>query len=661
MKNADRSVSLILASFATLKSLSDEKIYQNPYQILKEFIRYIIISDSLYGFTANEMKNRLMEHFGFDIPEVVIKTSIKSMDNVSLSSGVYSVEKENITIDYVFEEKKREAVEYEMYIMDLLIKYISGETGNNVVNKRQLAQDLLFFVTDDYIQISDRNLDLIGKFLLKHEHDKKLQDGLRKIREGSILYIGLASNIYETGSIKKVLVLYMGTEILFSLCGYNGEIFLQFAKDFYKQIKKANLGDKKKIELRYFAVIKKEIEDFFNIASDIVEGKKMLSPDKPAMKIITDGCRSVADVMIKKSDFYYKLQQYGIKEDSQDNYYEKQFFSTNLESNEYTEEEKDNKKKEIALKLISHINKLRKGQSFSSDLEAEHLIITNSKIILSISKEQVDKMKEEKQLEYVCNFAVSLDKITNLLWYKLGNGFSKTSFPSSVNMALKARVVLSSSIAKNIEREFSNSSKQYREGNLTKEQLLCRILVLREKNYLPEDLTGEEIDDVMDFSFDCLNRFEEQVKKTQAELREKNEFIENLQTYNKKKVEEKETTIYSQQKLIKEKTDENIKLKIELEEFKRKEIESEEKKELISNRWKFALNCILKIFVLVVLTWIIVICQNKFELNIPIYVYTIIDIFGLILVFLRDIKQTREKYPITMSALKQRQEKKLQP
>ena len=219
-------------------------------------------------------------------------------------------------------------------------------------------------------------------------------------------------------------------------------------------------------------------------------------------------------------------------------------------------------------------------------------------------------MKEEKQLEYVCNFAVSLDKITNLLWYKLGNGFSKTSFPSSVNMALKARVVLSSSIAKNIEREFSNSSKQYREGNLTKEQLLCRILVLREKNYLPEDLNGEEIDDVMDFSFDCLNRFEEQVKKTQAELREKNEFIENLQTYNKKKVEEKETTIYSQQKLIKEKTDENIKLKIELEEFKRKEIESEEKKELISNRWKFALNCILKIFVLVVLTWIIVICQN---------------------------------------------------
>ena len=31
----------VLASFATLKSLSDEKKYQNPYQILREFIQYL--------------------------------------------------------------------------------------------------------------------------------------------------------------------------------------------------------------------------------------------------------------------------------------------------------------------------------------------------------------------------------------------------------------------------------------------------------------------------------------------------------------------------------------------------------------------------------------------------------------------------------------------
>lgn len=44
-----------MAAFATLKSLSDEKKYVSPYQILGEFIGYIIRADSLsntYGYTT---------------------------------------------------------------------------------------------------------------------------------------------------------------------------------------------------------------------------------------------------------------------------------------------------------------------------------------------------------------------------------------------------------------------------------------------------------------------------------------------------------------------------------------------------------------------------------------------------------------------------------
>lgn len=49
-----------MASFATLKSLSDAKKYQSPYQILREFIRYIILADSLYSFSAVD-NERLFE------------------------------------------------------------------------------------------------------------------------------------------------------------------------------------------------------------------------------------------------------------------------------------------------------------------------------------------------------------------------------------------------------------------------------------------------------------------------------------------------------------------------------------------------------------------------------------------------------------------------
>ena len=94
------------------------------------------------------------------------------------------------------------------------------------------------------------------------------------------------------------------------------------------------------------------------------------------------------------------------------------------------------------------------GNRYNSDIDSEHMIVTNTKTILMISKEQVDEIKAKENLDNLCAFAISLDRITSLLWYKLGNGFSKKTFPSSVSAILKARTVLSSSIAKNAEKAF---------------------------------------------------------------------------------------------------------------------------------------------------------------------------------------------------------------
>ena len=82
----------ILASFATLKSLNDSKKYINSYQILAEFIKYIIDGQKLYVFTAIEMKNRLKSVFGFDIPEAVVKTASKSLPFVTRENGTYIVD-----------------------------------------------------------------------------------------------------------------------------------------------------------------------------------------------------------------------------------------------------------------------------------------------------------------------------------------------------------------------------------------------------------------------------------------------------------------------------------------------------------------------------------------------------------------------------------------
>lgn len=648
------STSSKLASFATLKSLSEAKKYKSPYQILSEFIRYIIIVDSMHCFYAIEMKNRLNEHFCFSIPEAVVKKTLKNMDGISYNGETYNVLMAELGATSLFEEKKKEADDYELYVIRLLSEYISTKLGNNV-DEKILTKELVYFLTDDLSHCSPQYSDLIGEFVLKNEQDGCLQNGLNRIREGSILYMGLSHNICEIGSIKKPLALYLGTEILFSLVGYNGSIYKQFAEDFYEQVRVANSGKEKRIKLFYFSETKKEIDEFFGTASELVEGKRKSFLDKPAMKAITDGKKSEADIEIEKSDFYYKLQYgYGIIEDRHDNYYGEVYFSTNLENFEYDDEAEKNKKKEISLKIISHINKLRNGNRYTNDIDAEHLIITNTKITLYISKEQTDIIKESENMESVCNFAVSLDRITCLLWYKLGNGFAKMSYPSNVEAIKKARVVLSSSIAKNAERVYSEAKQQCEAGVITEDQVAARIISLRNKANLPENLKGDNIDEIMDFSPEYLNRYEEQFQSTKKSLKEKEKVIEELKSETnrmlskeaeaKRVLSEKDETIALQNNTISEKDNENAMLRGKIAEYERKEAESVRKKEKWTNISKFVWSIVWKLVAVGCVSAIALLLENKCDSKLPIYFSSIVSAGGLIYTIWSAVKRDADKY-----------------
>lgn len=635
----------VLASYATLKSLADEKKYQSPYQILREFIRYTITSDSIFSFTAVEMKNYLNKNFGFSIPEAVIKTSIKSMDEVSLDHGIYTVFSSKMENDSLFEAKKKEADNSEIYIIKLLSEYIESRTGDAIVDEEKIINDLAHFLTEDQSLYSSNYTDLIGEFVLKNEHNENIQRKLDNIREGSILYMGLSHNISELGSIKKPLTLYLGTEILFSLVGYNGEIYRQFANDFFEQVCLANSGSSKKITLYYFSETKKEIEEFFGTACEIVERNKRCLLDKAAMQSIINGCDTSADVEVKKSDFYHNLKYcYGITEDPHDSYYDEFYFSTNLESFEYDDESDKNKKKETALKLISHINKLRNGKLYYSDIDSEYLIVTNTKVTLMISKEQVDNIKANEKLESLCAFAVSLDRITSLLWYKLGNGFSKKTFPTSVSAILKARAVLSSSVVKNAEKAFFDVKQQFETGKLTEEQVAARIITLRNKPTLPEDLEGDDIDEIMDFSPEYLSRYEAQVKKTQSLLEEKEELIESLKADTAQKISEKDATIASQEETIRGKSDENDELRSKLDEYQRREKAIISKKKHRKNVIKFIWSIFCKLMVVVLLAVAFAFVEIKLECKILSIVIAAADIIAFIGLGIKVFKNDCKKY-----------------
>ena len=634
----------ILASFATLKSLTDAKKYQNPYQILKEFINYIIVSDLLFSFSAIEMKNRLNSHFCFSIPEAVVKTALKSIPSSTLTDGTYNISRAEIATDTLFEDAKKESAEYESRILQRLSEYISLRTGN-IISKQTLSQELANFLVEDIFPYPTKYSELIGEFVLKNEQSQEIQEGLNKIREGSILYMGLSYSIGETGSITKPLTLYLGTEVLFSLVGYNGEIFQQFADDFFAQVRMANSGKAKKIILRYFSEIKKEIDEFFGTASEIVEGKRNRLLDKPAMKAITNGCHTSADVDIKKSDFYYKLQHtFDIMQDSHDNYYSEELFSCNLESFDYDCDDEDKKKKETAIKLISHINKLRNGIHSHSDIESEHIIVTNTKATLLASKEMSEMFRANEGLDNICNFAISLDRITSLLWYKLGNGFSKNSFPSNVNAALKARVVLSASIARNAEREFTKIKKDYTDGHIDDNQVAARIITLRNKPIFPEELQGADIDEIMDFTPEYLSRYEEQVKKGQKDLREKERVIETLKAETERKLSEKNDKIAEQASAIRNSSEENALLRDELNKYRQQEADNLRKKNYRQNILRFIWSIVWKVGILVAATVLAIHLENKCNLKFLSYIFLCVDVIGIIFTIQSSLKNAKEKY-----------------
>ena len=617
----------ILASFATLKELNDSKRYINSYQILSEFIIYVINEQKIVSFSAAEMKQKISDIFGFNLPEAVVKTTSKHMPSITTENGVFLVNKALIKTDKALSSMLSLAESKSSKIIRELINFVVQKCPGKEVKTEDVTKDLIAFLIDDPQKSCANYTDLISEYILLHESDAETQKNLDSIREGSILYIGLNYNINETGSLRKSLTLYLDTEILFSLVGYNGKIYETLAKDFYSQVCNANSKDKK-ISLRYFADVKKEIDDFFKSAELIVCGGTYHF-DKPAMKSIVNGCSLASDVIVKKSDFYHLLIcLFGIIEEDEKDYYSEENHAYNLESLEYADPQEQE-----GWKFISYINILRRGKITHNNTDSEYLLVTNTGHILKTSQMQSEKLKTEHNLEHISDFAVSLDRITNILWYKLGNGFGSKEYPNNVKSILKAKMVLASSISHNVVNVYNEANEQYKCGKISQEQLAARILGLRQKPVMPEELTDESIEESMDFSLEYLCRFEEEVNANRTALQEKD-----------KKLAQKETIIQTQleEKKILEQSKKSLQL--ELAQYHEKERKEKERKDKIKRTAKFIWSIFWKILVIIILTAIAVLLEIKFDSNIPLYVCAAIDAIGLAFTIWIAIKKDYSKY-----------------
>lgn len=511
----------IMASYATFKELYNSKEYRSPYQILSEFIKYIIVSRSLYSFTATDIQSHLLDEFGFNPPIAVIRTAMKNIPEVTRNHQAFKAN--GLQGNAAFQTYRQQSEEKSKSITDLLLKYADGKGVLNL-RKDKLAQEFIAFVLDE--DGDPQYQQIIGEFVLANENNKSTTDTISAIREGSILYSGLAFNISEFGSLNQPLSLFLDTEILFDIAGLNGILFKTLADDFLKLVDDANRGGRI-ITLKFFSKVADDVDQFYGRAERIVSGRGEINFTQ-AMRDIVDGCQSISDVSDKKVEFFRKLHtEHSIRKDEKDNYYSASDIEYNLEGVElegYPVAEELNAE---GFMFCSNINKLRKGYQTVDYLASRYLCVTDTRRVREISQALAEAQRNEAG-ERFCDYAVSLSYITNLLWYKLNRGFGSTEFPKNLDVVIKARTILAGYITQGIATTYKDIRTKVAAGKLTQEDAAARIVALKEKTTLPENLNEDNIDDSLDFSEEHFAQFEETLAQNRRLLLERDKTIKEL-------------------------------------------------------------------------------------------------------------------------------------
>ncbi|RKI90400.1 hypothetical protein D7V94_13270 [Parablautia intestinalis] len=650
---------IVMASYVTYKELFRGKKYKSPYQILAEFIKYIIIQEKIYQFSCLEIKKMIVDTFGFKLPNAVLKSALKKVECVEKNGqrDEYSVDYKKINVDSSFEMYKKNAEQENVRLMTKLVEFTEEKFCEKLdeSKKQELLVDFMAYLLDE--SNGGDFQDIISIFILKNQENK---EQIQAIREGCILYTGINYDINEVGSITENLTLYLDVEILFDLYGYNGEIYQTLAIDMIKLAQEAN-KKKKYIKLRYFEDTKREIEDFFRRAEDIVTGKVLLK-ENIAMKAIVSGCNDVTDISDKQSDFFHTLQyQYGILEDENRGYYEKEQYEANLEGLCLDGIDMNDSSIQESIKVISHINKLRKNKSFFDYLKSEYIFVTETRKTIEISNKITEIISEGDEIDgkYV-GYVINMNFLTNLLWYKMSKGFGGDELPQNVNAIIKAKIVLSNYITQNVAKTYDECKVLYEKGDITSEQFAARLIALKNKNIRPEEISVEGIEEDLNFDPDNIRKFEEESNWQKLKLKEKEQelkdirksYIETNQKVDSMQQElaltredqkEQNKILTKQEKVIEEQSKIINEQKVRIEKFEMQERNKEVKKEKRRKVIKFIWHIIIRIVVLVSIVIISYLVTKAIKADLATSLSIIVTVIGIIISSVDIVKNVYKK------------------
>jgi hypothetical protein len=482
----------LISSLVVFRQLYDAN--KDIYNVLAEFIKVIIADESLFCFSSIDITSKLKSTFDFKIPEAVVKTTLKRLPHKRESSR-YTVDQSALVQNQNIAKISNDTQKNTHNLLLDLYCFIEAKTNKALVDseKQAIEDEFYNFLLDE---TDTRTYSThIASYII--EKESELSDAIRIIREGLILYSGI--NYYDInnlGNWQDKLTIYMDTEVIFNMAGYNGSVYKLYFDDFYNYVKEINSKSSKLISLKYFSETEKEIRAFFDSASEIVLGRKHLQPQKSAMVSIVNGCRKESNVKIKMADLFtlmetnqIKLEKEIIDVTQKNNYRYNILDESIVESlgrklgyNVYPD-----------LMLLNKIDIMRNINGNSNSSNIGYIFLTGNKNIMNIA------FDPEIRKEGAVPLATTLEWLTNKFWFKMNKGFGQDKTPRNTNIFLKSQIVLSSIICEAVGNKYDEFMKEVKNNKLSKEQAQNRMIELRKILHKPEDIIESNINQVFDF------------------------------------------------------------------------------------------------------------------------------------------------------------------
>lgn len=494
-----------LASLAVARELYDRE--KSLYDVLKEYIKVIIIEEKLYSFDISELTSLLNRRFSFSVKDAVVKTCLRQM-NLGHTGSIWQCDIGQFNIDG-WQQSTIEAERKSKSIIRQLMNYIG--TVNDIeeldYDENYYAKTFCDFLINSGAISNDELKKIYSEFIVSMEGNEEFVDVISQLKEGTIFFEGIrfCDNPSEIGSRwKGNMNLYFDTEILFAVSGYNNSLLQDYSLELLKSVKEINRNcpKDKRIKIKFFESTKKEIDYYFDSAIRIVKGQDVLDPTKEAMSQIVKGCLRKSDVEQKRSLLFQNLREKGIELDWE-NYYDEKYADYNIEQQELEDKYtslwgQSQNLIHDSIKQLSNINKIRKAVNDRGLENCIAIFVTGTSRTIKLSK------AEEFINEHEVPKATTVDFLINYLWLKSNKGFGVGSTPRTLDMIAQSRFILKNMMIDQLSEQYLQAKGMYENDELSKEAFAQLNFDIREKIQHVEDGDmgiNEALEDVSKWDF----------------------------------------------------------------------------------------------------------------------------------------------------------------